>query len=444
MASFFGKIALKLFQEAQKTSLEFNRQVFSHLGGKVVYPTVDNDTYIKEGYQKNATVYSIINLIAKKATVVPFQVYRIKKESELKRYKSLTSGDMNIASMVKAQVAKNESLELINDSPLQDLLNRPNPSQSFASFLTEYIGFSCLTGNGYIMGVNALSGNKELKEMYILPSHNMEILGGTVTQPIRGYKTIFYNNNNIIEPENICHIKDFNPNYDGNGSHLYGQSPLMAGLRAMTANNEAMNTGVSQLQNQMSRGILSAKNGSLNQVQAQELKSKIRKDLSTKDVLVTGGELSWVNFGLSASDLSLIEQSNASQKDICNVYGVPIELMNNTDSTTYNNKNEAKKALYQNAIIPKLIQFRDEFNRWAVQKYGDDLYFDFDFSAVPELQEDYEKLSNIVDKAWYLTPNEKRIAMGYDVIEDETMNEILAPINLQSIKIDPFADQNDI
>ncbi len=55
---------------------------------------------------------------------------------------------------------------------------------------------------------------------------------------------------------------------------------------------------------------------------------------------------------MSASDLSLIEQYNASIKDLCNIYSVPAVLLNNTESSTYNNVIEAKKTLYQNAVIP--------------------------------------------------------------------------------------------
>ena len=54
--------------------------------------------------------------------------------------------------------------------------------------------------------------------------------------------------------------------------------------------------------------------------------------------------------------MSLIEQYNASIKDLCNIYNVPVTLLNNTESSTYNNVKEAKKALYQNCVIPELIK----------------------------------------------------------------------------------------
>ena len=123
-----------------------------------------------------------------------------------------------------------------------------------------------------------------------------------------------------VAPEYICHIKDFNPDYDSSGSNLYGQSPLRAGLRVLSANNEAVTTGLKYLQNQTSRGMLISKDGNLTEVQAQALKDKFRKNYqgatNAGDVIITPKDLSWVNFGLSASDLSLIEQYNGTVKDL--------------------------------------------------------------------------------------------------------------------------------
>ena len=108
--------------------------------------------------------------------------------------------------------------------------------------------------------------------------------------------------------------------------------------------------------------------GDINEVQAQQLKDKFRQahqgSNNAGDIIITPKKLSWVNFGLNAADVSLIEQYNASIKDLCNIYHVPVQLLNNTESSTYNNMKEAKKALYQNAVIPELCKIRDELNRW--------------------------------------------------------------------------------
>jgi HK97 family phage portal protein len=273
--------------------------------------------------------------------------------------------------------------------------------------------------------------------MYVLPSQVTEIVSGGLFEPVKEY-TLQYNGTYRIPADAVCHIKDFNPYYDGTGSHLYGMSPLKAGLRSMTTNNEAITTGVKYLQNQTARGVLMSDEGDLTEVQAQQLKQKFKQTYqgsdNAGDVIITPKKLSWVNFGLNASDLSLIEQYNASIKDLCNIYNVPVQLLNNTDSSTYNNMKEAKKALYQNAVMPELIKIREELNRWLTPKYGEKLYIDFDFTVIPELQEEMDKVVDQMGKAWWITPNEKRAAMSYGIDEDNAkLDDYYVPANLMPI-----------
>ena len=216
----------------------------------------------------------------------------------------------------------------------------------------------------------------------------------------------------------------------------------------MDANNQALTTGVKYLQNQTARGILMSEEGDLNEVQAKQLKDKFRQQYqgsdNAGDVIITPKKLSWVNFGLNASDLSLIEQYNGTIKDLCNIYNVPVQLLNNTDSTTYNNMKEAKKALYQNAVIPELNKIRDELNRWLAPQYGDKIYIDFDYSSIPELQEEMDKVVGQMSQAWWITPNEKRAAMSYGMDEEnEKLNDYYVPANLLPIDGDIIPEPAD-
>jgi HK97 family phage portal protein len=367
-------------------------------------------------------------------------VYRVTNEGSAKQYKAMTSGVMDGNAMYKANILRKRAFEEVKDSELEALLKRPNPEQSFSAWLGEIVAFGKLTGNRYIYGIGPDTGPNQGKftELYALPSQLVEIVSGGVMQPVAGYK-IQYNSMIEVAPELICHIKDFNPDYDSSGSNLYGQSPLRAGLRVLSANNEAVTTGLKYLQNQTSRGMLISKDGNLTEVQAQALKDKFRKNYlgasNAGDVIITPKDLSWVNFGLSASDLSLIEQYNGTIKDLCNIYNIPVQLLNNTDSSTYNNMKEAKKALYQNAVIPELIKIRDELNRWLAPKYGkgDEYFIDFDFTAISEMQEEVDKLVNQLASAWWVTPNEKRDAMNYAMdTENPFMDDYFIPANLMA------------
>ena len=436
MASFFDRFRNLLTKNAQQTAQEYNKAIYNWLGESIVWNPENDTTYINEGYRKNATVYSLVNIIAKAASSIPFQVYEKVNDNDYKRYKAMNNGTLDSSVMHKANYLKKKALVELHDTDLHKLLERPNPAQSYASWMTELIAFGKLTGNRYIYGIAPETGNGagKYKELYVMPSQLIEIISGGIMQPVKEY-AIEYNGQYKIPADQICHIKDFNPYFDGSGSHLYGQSPLRAGLRSMTTNNEAVQTGVKYLQNQTARGVLMSDEGDLNEVQAQQLKDKFRKNFqganNAGDIIITPKKLSWVNFGLNASDLSLIEQYNASIKDLCNIYNVPVTLLNNTESSTFNNVKEAKKALYQNCVIPELNKIQDELNRWLAPKYGEKLCIEFDYSVIPELQEETEKVVNQMAQAWWLTPNEKRAAMSFGTDEEnEILNEYYIPANL--------------
>jgi len=402
MASIFDRLQ-RVFKSAQNTNIDYNKAIYNYLGDSIVWNPENDDTYINKGYRYNPTIYSIVNLISKTAQTIPFQIYEVKNENDLKRYKALTSSDFSSTSLFKADRIQKSALVELQDTELHELLDRPNPAQSYVTWIQEVIAYGKLTGNRYIYGIGPETGNGKFKfkELYVLPSQVMEINSGGIFEPVKSY-TLEYNGTVRIDAELICHIKDFNPYYDGTGSHLYGMSPLKAGLRAMDTNNEAVTTGVKYLQNQTARGVLMSDEGDLTETQAKELKRKFKQTYqgsnNAGDVIITPKKLSWVNFGLNASDLSLIEQYNASIKDLCNIYNVPVQLLNNTDSSTYNNMKEAKKALYQNAVMPELVKIREELNRWLTPRFGEKLYIDFDFTAIPELQEEMDKLMGVAPK----------------------------------------------
>ena len=436
MASLLDRFKSIISKNAQQTAQQYNNAIYSWLGESIIWNPENDDSYITEGYRKNSTIYSLVNLITKAATTIPFQVYEKTNENDYKRYKAMTSGTFDAATIHKAAMLQKRSLVELQDTELHKLLERPNPAQSYNSWITELIAFGKLTGNRYIYGIGPDTGANVGKytELYVMPSQIMEIVSGGIMKPVSKYK-IEYNGTFEIDANEICHIKDFNPYYDGTGSHLYGQSPLRAGLRSLTTNNEAVQTGVKYLQNQTARGLLMSDEGDINEVQAQQLKDKFRKQFqgsdNAGDVIITPKKLSWVNFGLNAADVSLIEQYNASIKDLCNIYNVPVQLLNNTDSASYNNMKEAKKALYQNAVIPELLKIKDELNRWLAPKFADKLCIEFDFSVIPELQEETDKVVDQLTKAWWLTPNEKRAAMNYGK-DDETsqLDDYYIPANL--------------
>ena len=159
MASLFDRFKNLLNKNAQKTSEQYNRAIYNFLGESIIWNSENDDTYIQQGYQKNATIYSLINIITKAATTIPLQIYEIENKNDYKRYKALTSGTFDANILHKSEILRKRALSEVEDTELHMLLDRPNPAQSYNSFITELIAFGKLTGNRYIYGIGPESGD---------------------------------------------------------------------------------------------------------------------------------------------------------------------------------------------------------------------------------------------------------------------------------------------
>ena len=434
MASFLDRIknSIKAFGQTN-TNESYNRFIYNVLGKNTVVGNINDDDFIRRGYAYNPTIYSLINLISKAAITVPYTIYQKVDEQNIKEYKSLTSNSLNSESLLKAKLMRKHIFKEVEHSALSKLLQRPNPTQSWSTFLEELIGFGKLTGNRYVYSIYPDSGeNKDIAyQLYNLPAHLIEIKSDGIFKPVSKY-TMNYNDSKYdLSAEEVLHIADWNPDYDGSGSHLYGQSPIKAGMRVMTTNNEAVETSLKYLHNQSARGMLTPDDDNLTPTQAQQLKSAFRRNFqgtkSANDIMITGKKFSWVNFGLSSADLQLLESYKASKQDLANLFGVPVLLLTG-EHATYDNYKTSRQVLFTNCVIPELNKLRDSLNAFLVPQFGEDLYLDFDYSVIPELMPEQAKLVDQLSKSYWLTTNEKREAVGYGVDEDNIiMNDYLVP-----------------
>ena len=434
MASFLDRIknSIKAFGQTN-TNESYNRFIYNVLGKNTVVGNINDDDFIRRGYAYNPTIYSLINLISKAAITVPYTIYQKVDEQNIKEYKSLTSNSLNSESLLKAKLMRKHIFKEVEHSALSKLLQRPNPTQSWSTFLEELIGFGKLTGNRYVYSIYPDSGeNKDIAyQLYNLPAHLIEIKSDGIFKPVSKY-TMNYNDSKYdLNADEVLHIADWNPDYDGSGSHLYGQSPIKAGMRVMTTNNEAVETSLKYLHNQSARGMLTPDDDNLTPTQAQQLKSAFRRNFqgtkSANDIMITGKKFSWVNFGLSSADLQLLESYKASKQDLANLFGVPVLLLTG-EHATYDNYKTSRQVLFTNCVIPELNKLRDSLNAFLVPQFGEDLYLDFDYSVIPELMPEQAKLVDQLSKSYWLTTNEKREAVGYGVDEDNIiMNDYLVP-----------------
>lgn len=407
--------------------------ILKMMGGNAAYMPDNIESYINNGYLFNPITYSIVSYIAQKASNLPFSVYQIKDEKALQLYKSAGPAP----SIPKMRLYK-KALEEIKDHELQELFVRPNALQGWAEFIEQAIGFKLVTGNTFIHAIGPTSGVNagKIQEMWILPTQLMEIIPGNQIEPIKGYR--MKTNREVFVPANeVIHLKYWTPEY-ASGAFLWGLSPIRAARRVVTRSNASYDSSVAAFQNMGAMGFVSTEGGAndpgLTPEQAKDIQERLSEKSGPKNrgkYMVSGVPLRWQQMGMSPVDLAILESDKIDLRMQCNIFHVPSELFGDAENKTYANTKEAGRAVYTNAVLPALNQFRDAVNKHLSSAIGERTYIDYDATMLPEMQDDINAMVTSLQGAWWLTGNERRELMVWPKDENEPlMDNYLIPMGL--------------
>lgn len=404
---------------------ELNRMLYQLLNqGMPINKLVNLEDFITLAYMFNPTVYSIISLISRAAKGIPWLAYKVGNQSKFRRYQGITRKDMNLGSVLRL---KEESLEEITDTQLNKVLEKPNGHQTMPDFIEELFTYKNVVGNAYIYDVAMPS---ELRELHSLPAHKVKIIGGDFLNPIKGY-TFDMLTKDMLPVEKVQHWKTFNPNWKGDGSSMYGMSPLMPGARIINADNLGVDNQSASFLNQGVRGILTGtqvtdipftkEQGEAIQKRWKKLNAQARA--GEGDMVFNRAPLAFVKIGETPVDLGVMDARKYNKEVLCNMYGIHPSLLS-SEASTLDNFKEARKQLITNAVMPDLDNLRDKLNTIIRRIYGPQFYVDYDIMAISELQDDLEKLGRTLQGMDWITINEKRRATDYDDYEHPAAEQL--------------------
>lgn len=355
----------------------------------------DYSSLAKEGYQENTVVFACVKEIAEAAAGVPWLLRRR---------------------------GPNGQSEEVHDHPLLKLLERPNPLQGKFEFLEAILSYLYISGNSYIEAVGGgRAENLEQstpRELYVLRPDRMKILPHPV-HIVGGYEYSAGGETVRLTTDQVLHMKLFNPLDD-----WYGWSPVRVAALAIDKMNSGDKWNAALLQNSaVPSGALVSKQR-LTDEQFNRLRSEMRNQIqgisNAREPLLLEQDLEWKELGISPKDMDWTEGIKLSALQIAQAYNIPPELIG-LQSATYQNRKEARKALYTEVVLPALYRLRDAFNNWIVPRFGDDLSLDYDKDKIEALSEDRESLWRRASTSQFLSVNEKRAMVGYDEIPDENI-----------------------
>lgn len=417
------------------------------INGQLIWGIENDYEIVMKGYLANDIVYSIISLITAKAKVPSWSAYKIVDESSLKLYQAFLQNK----EYKKAAEYKRKALELTHDSKLDELFKYPNEEETWSDLIEQACGYKLLTGDKYLYAdlLKAGANGGKPNSLYVLPSQMMQIYS-SLTFP--AYPTGYQINYGYVvqmQPESILHEKYWNPKWDVLGNQLYGLSPLRAACKNIDRSNAAKEASTKKFKNGGAEGVLyyddAAMTGDMDLAEEQigAMKRKWEQEYggpaNAGKIVLSGYKMGWAGVGLSPVDLAIIEAEKWDLRMLCNIYGVPSELLNDPDNKTMNNKKEAERALTSRCALPLLISHRESFNRklqtdWGYK--GQNIYVDFDLSVYPELQESQ------ADKAAWMAMGPLTIRQWYEMREietpegtpDEILDMMLVPQTLRDVE----------
>lgn len=333
--------------------------------------------YIKQGYEGNPDVFSIVMKIA-----------------------GMFAQVMSKARLVRTVNGKDVE---VDDKEARRLLTKTNYYQNFfefcraweVSFLTA--GESITYAPKYPSGMN--TGKITLDGLILMPPQNVEIKSAGWRQPIGEYY-LDINQTYKIPASDVWHER-FAPVLDFEGGRNFrGLSPIKVAAHIVNSQNKGYEVTSKMYAYGHPPGILSKEsdNPSGDATLQQEQESKFRERYKTKYQgvdnmavpIFTLGKLNYTKIGYdNLKELEVVSMSEHGRRVLANIWGIPSWLLNDPNGSAYNNMIEASKAIYTNRVIPDVSQFCSGFND-ILSAYGD-YELKPDLSWIEALQEDKAK-----------------------------------------------------
>ena len=430
------------FNTAKQQFNKFNQAFFKWVGSAFTSYDTKGTTYLDKGFNINPIVYSVISQRANKLASIPTLVRKIKDDNEKqKRDNLITSTNYNLTPQQEVKRLMYESKAFDNEFKEMPL-DRPNPMQTWREFKELYESFMCLNGNAYIylMSPSGGAGKGEPIAWYLLPSHlvqivtkaNVDLLG--LENPIDHYILIQGDTYTEFTTDEIVHIKYANPNFDFNGSHLYGQAPLRAALKNIQSSNVAFDLNIKTLESGGAYGFIHGKgNVPLQEGQAQQLKERlVEMDNSARrlsNIQGVSSELGFTRIGLSPDELKMFDFLNYDTKQICNALGWSDVLLNNDARGDFGGTiQEIRKQVLTDTIQADARLLDAAINSEILPRYKSYRGYcvEHDISELPEMQKDIKTLSEWLNPALdrgAINRNTYNTYLGLPVSDNPLMDE---------------------
>jgi HK97 family phage portal protein len=346
------------------------------------------ETAILEGYNASAIVYTAVEKRARLLAAAPW----------------------------KAQRKTANGWEDAPDSPLQRLIDSPNPDMSWYELIYHVSQSLDLSGNAFISEIKGGSRGTPF-QLWHLPPQFVSIKPGR-ERTVEYYEYEEDAGKFRIPEADMIHLKMPNPN-----SRWFGMPVLMAAGRAADIDRESGAWQKSSLQN---RGVVDLHVEIPPEVtaeQRQEIRDKLMErqtgPANARAPIVSSGKVT--NLGMTAVEMDFVESRKAVWSEIAAVFGVPMSAMGFTENVNLANAEAMEQMVWKDTIVPQLELIKRQFSHQLASEFGPEWRMEPDLANIKALQENFGDQVGIAERLMRmgLTFNEvnQRLALGFDEIE---------------------------
>jgi len=309
---------------------------------------------------------------------------------------------------------KNNKWVEISDenNPVIKLLDKPNPyCDNFDLFFLT----SCymdLVGEAFWY-LNFVG--KRPAEIWVLYPQFMKVNPGR-NQLVESYEYITNKGKVIFSPQEIIHFKRHDP-----ANHLRGVSPLAAGIDDIDSERYSARWNRNFFQNSALPPAIIEAPGKVTDETVRRLREQWEGEYGGVEnahrlaVLDGGAKFNLVT--LTRRDMEFIEGRKLTRENILGIYGVPLAILGVTEGFNRANMETAEYVFAKYVLKPRLSLLEVKISEFLLPYFGENLYFQFDFSAPRDRNTDLAVAEQGFSSG-IITRNEARELLGFAATKD--------------------------
>ena len=275
---------------------------------------------------------------------------------------------------------ENKELNTSRVKPIMDLLERPNPDDTFSDILAEIILDLHIYGDAYVELVKDKKGNPAALYNIYAPSLRVVVnQHGTILGYIQKSMGILSSSKPVaFKADEIVLFRLPNP-----GNEVYGLSPLESLALPIEIDLYAQNYNKTFFKNHATPRLhVDLGNCTLPQLKRvrEYFNTYFKGSSNAHKTIVTEGGAKITTIGVKPNDMEFLNQRKFSRDEICAVLGVPPMKLGIFEDVNRASALEADKSFKSEKIIPLQKQIAKKINSCIISKFnkiGDSVKLEF-------------------------------------------------------------------